>query len=131
MNHLPASFSQRFPIDRSRLRVFADDFARVERQARRITTWGKRVFVKIPITNTKRESSIALVQKLSHEGIALNVTAVFTLEQVKAVADAIRGGAPCYVSVFAGRIADTGEDPVPIMAEAVERLQSASNAELI
>ena len=111
--------------------VFADDFAEMERQARRITTWGKHVSVKIPITNTKRESSIPLVRKLSHEGVALNVTAMFTLEQVQAVVDAVRGGASCYVSVFAGRIADTGTDPVPIMAEAVKRLQSAPNTELI
>jgi transaldolase len=103
----------------------------MERQARRITTWGKHVSVKIPITNTKRESSIPLVRKLSHEGIALNVTAMFTLEQVQAVVDAVRGGAPCYVSVFAGRIADTGADPVPMMAEAVKRLQAAPNTELI
>jgi transaldolase len=111
--------------------VFADDFAEMERQARRITTWGKHVSVKIPITNTKRESSIPLVRKLSQEGIALNVTAMFTLEQVQAVVDAVRGGAPCYVSVFAGRIADTGADPVLIMAEAVRRLQAAPNTELI
>ena len=111
--------------------VFADDFAEMERQARRITTWGKHVSVKIPITNTKRESSIPLVRKLSQEGIALNVTAMFTLEQVQSVVDAVREGAPCYVSVFAGRIADTGTDPVPIMAEAVKRLQSAPNTELI
>jgi transaldolase len=111
--------------------VFADDFAEMERQARRITTWGKHVSVKIPITNTKRESSIPLVRKLSHEGIALNVTAMFTLEQVQAVVDAVRGGAPCYVSVFAGRIADTGADPVLIMAEAVRRLQAAPNTQLI
>ena len=111
--------------------VFADDFAEMERQARRITTWGKHVSVKIPITNTKRESSVPLVRKLSHEGIALNVTAMFTLEQVQAVVDAVRGGAPCYVSVFAGRIADTGADPVPMMAEAVKRLKSAPNTELI
>jgi transaldolase len=111
--------------------VFADDFAEMERQARRITTWGKHVSVKIPITNTKRESSIPLVRKLSHEGIALNVTAMFTLEQVQAVVNAVRGGARCYVSVFAGRIADTGADPVPMMAEAVKRLKSAPNTELI
>jgi transaldolase len=111
--------------------VFADDFTEMERQARRITTWGKHVSVKIPITNTKRESSLPLVRKLSHEGIALNVTAMFTLEQVQGVVDAVRGEAPCYVSVFAGRIADTGADPVPMMAEAVKRLQSAPNTELI
>jgi transaldolase len=111
--------------------VFADDFAEMERQARRITTWGKHVSVKIPITNTKRESALPLVRKLSQEGIALNVTAIFTLEQVQGVVDAAKGGAPCFVSVFAGRIADTGLDPVPIMAESVKRLRSAPNTELI
>jgi transaldolase len=111
--------------------VFADDFAEMERQARRITTWGKHVSVKIPITNTRRESALSLVHKLSLEGIALNVTALFTLEQVQGVVDAVKGGAPCFVSVFAGRIADTGIDPVPIMAESVKRLHAAPNAELI
>jgi transaldolase len=111
--------------------VFADDFAEMERQARRITTWGKHVSVKIPISNTKRESAIPLVRKLSQDGIALNVTAIFTLEQVQDVVDAVKGGAPCYVSVFAGRIADTGIDPVPVMAESVKRLKAAPNTELI
>ena len=111
--------------------VFADDFSEMERQARRITTWGKQVSVKIPITNTKRESALPLVRKLSHEGIALNVTAIFTLEQVQGVVDAVKGGAPCFVSVFAGRIADTGIDPLPIMAESVKRLRAAPNTELI
>jgi transaldolase len=111
--------------------VFADDFDEMERQARRIATWGKLVSVKIPITNTKRKSAIPLVRKLSQDGIALNVTAMFTLQQVQDVADAVRGGAPCFVSVFAGRIADTGRDPMPLMAEAVERLKKAPNTELI
>jgi transaldolase len=111
--------------------VFADDFAEMERQARRIAPWGKHVSVKIPIMNTKRESSISLVRKLSQDGIALNVTAMFTLDQVQAVADAVRGGAPCYVSVFAGRIADTGADPVPVMAAAVRQLRSVPNTQLI
>jgi transaldolase len=111
--------------------VFADDFSEMERQGRRITTWGKHVSVKIPITNTKQESAIPLVRKLSQDGIALNVTAIFTLDQVQAVVDAVKGGAPCFVSVFAGRIADTGIDPVPIMAESVKRLRAAPNTELI
>jgi transaldolase len=111
--------------------VFADDFAEMERQARRIAPWGKHVSVKIPITNTRRESSIPLVRKLSQDGIALNVTAMFTLQQVQDVANAVKRGAPCFVSVFAGRIADTGRDPVPLMAEAVKRLQEAPNTELI
>lgn len=111
--------------------VFADDFAEMERQARRIATWGKNVSVKIPITNTKKESSIPLVRKLSQDGIALNVTAMFTLKQVQDVVDAVKGGAPCFVSVFAGRVADTGRDPVPLMAEAVAKLKAAPNTKLI
>lgn len=111
--------------------VFADDFADMERQARRITKWGKNVSVKIPITNTKRESSVPLVHKLSLDGIPLNVTAMFTLAQVQEVVDAVIGGAACYVSVFAGRVADTGRDPVPLMAAAVKKLQAAPNAKLI
>ena len=111
--------------------VFADDFAEMERQARHIAPWGMHVSVKIPITNTKRESSIPLVRKLSQDGIALNVTAMFTMQQVQDVVDAVKGGASCFVSVFAGRIADTGRDPVPLMAEAVKRLRQAPNTELI
>lgn len=111
--------------------VFADDFAEMERQARRIAPWGKHVSVKIPITNTKGESAIPLVRKLSQDGIALNVTAMFTLKQVRDVVDAVKGGAPCFVSVFAGRVADTGVDPVPLMAEAVKILKAASNTALI
>ena len=111
--------------------VFADEFPEMERQARRIATWGKNVSVKIPITNTKRESAVPLVRKLSQDGIPLNVTAMFTLKQVQDVVDAAKGGAPCFVSVFAGRVADTGRDPVPLMAEAVQRLKQAPNCELI
>jgi transaldolase len=111
--------------------VFADDFAEMERQGRRIATWGRNVSVKIPITNTVQESAIPLIRKLSQDGIALNVTALFTLEQVQAVVDAVKGGAACFVSVFAGRIADTGIDPVSMMAESVKRLKAAPNTELI
>jgi transaldolase len=111
--------------------VFADDFAEMARQARKIATWGKNVRVKIPITNTRRESSVPLCERLTKEGIPLNVTALFTLEQVQAVVDAVNGCAPTYVSVFAGRIADTGLDPVPLMAEAVRRLAAGPNTELI
>ena len=111
--------------------VFADDFTEMARQARKIATWGKNIRVKIPVTNTRRESSVPLCERLTQEGIPLNVTAIFTLEQVQAVVEVVRGGAPTYVSVFAGRIADTGVDPVPLMAEAVLRLASAPNTELI
>jgi len=111
--------------------VFADDFADMARQARKIATWGVNVRVKIPITNTRRESAVPLCERLTQEGVPLNVTALFTLEQVQSVIDAVAGGAPTYVSVFAGRIADNGVDPVPLMAEAVHRLAEAPNAELI
>jgi transaldolase len=111
--------------------VFADDFAEMARQARKIATWGKNVRVKIPITNTRRESAVPLCERLTKEGIPLNVTALFTVEQVQAVVEAVNGGAPTYVSVFAGRIADTGVDPVPLMAEAVRRVAVAPNTELI
>jgi transaldolase len=111
--------------------VFADDFTEMARQARKIATWGKNIRVKIPITNTRRESAVPLCEQLTQEGIPLNVTALFTLEQVQAVVDAVKGGAPTYVSVFAGRIADSGVDPVPLMAEAVRRLAAAPNTELI
>jgi transaldolase len=111
--------------------VFADDFPEMARQARKIATWGKNIRVKIPITNTHRESAVPLCERLTQEGIPLNVTAIFTLEQVRAVVEAVQGGAPTYISVFAGRIADTGVDPMPLMAEAVCRLAAAPNTELI
>jgi transaldolase len=111
--------------------VFADDFTEMECQARKIATWGKNVAVKIPITNTRRESAIPLVKRLAHEGIPLNVTGIFTLGQVQSVVDAVEASSPAYVSVFAGRIADTGVDPVPLMAEAVRRLAAAPNVRLI
>jgi transaldolase len=111
--------------------VFADDFDEMERQARRIKTWGPNVYVKIPVTNTRRESACALIHKLSHEGVQLNVTAILTLDQVRAVAEALAGGAPSNISVFAGRIADTGVDPVPLMASAVSMLLPHPQIELI
>jgi transaldolase len=111
--------------------VFADDMPEMERQAREISTWGDHVYVKIPITNTLGDSMLALIQRLACGGIKVNVTAMMTLDQVRAVAAAVAGGARCYASVFAGRIADTGCDPVPLMAEAVDVLRSAPNIELI
>jgi len=111
--------------------VLADDFAGMEAQARAIAGWAENVFVKIPVTNTRGESTSALVRRLSHDGIRLNVTALLTLDQVRTVAAALSGGAPASVSVFAGRIADTGRDPVPVMAAAVQALRDAPQAELI
>ena len=111
--------------------VFSDEFAEMERQAREIATWGEHVYVKIPVTNTRREPAYDLVHRLSHAGVKLNVTALMTLEQVQDVADALTGGAPSNISVFAGRIADTGRDPVPLMTAALEILKAEPNAELI
>lgn len=111
--------------------VFADDFAEMERQALEIASWGENVYVKIPVTNTKQETCYALVKKLAAQKVKLNVTAIMTLAQVRDVVAALNLDVPSYVSVFAGRIADTGRDPVPLMAAAVEQLKVAPAAELI
>ena len=111
--------------------VFADEFDEMERQAGLIDQWGPNVYVKIPVTNTRRESACDLIDKLSHRGIKLNVTAILTLKQVEEVRQALAGGADSYVSVFAGRIADTGVDPMPMMAEAVRMLWPHPQMELI
>jgi transaldolase len=111
--------------------VFSDEFGEMERQAREIATWGKNVYVKIPVTNTRSEPAYELVRRLSHEGVNLNVTALMTQIQVRAVVEAVKGGAPSCISVFAGRIADTGRDPVPIMTDCVEILKAEPKAELI
>ena len=111
--------------------VFADDMAEMERQARSIATWGENVYVKVPVTNTLGEPTYDLVSQLSRAGVKLNVTALMTLGQVRDVCRALEGGAPAYVSVFAGRMADTGRDPVPMMTEAVELLAKHPQIELI
>ena len=111
--------------------VFADEAREMERQARRIAAWGANVFVKIPITNTRGEPAIPLLRHLTSDGLQLNVTAMMPLHQVCAAAEAMSGGATSYISVFAGRIADTGVDPVPLMAKAVEILAPHANLQLI
>jgi len=111
--------------------VFSDDFAEMERQALEIASWGDNVYVKIPITNTKQETCYGLVKKLANQKVKLNVTALMTLEQVRNVVAALDPNIPSYVSVFAGRIADTGHDPVPLMTTAVEILREKPAAELI
>jgi transaldolase len=111
--------------------VLADDFAEMERQAMEIAGWADNVFVKIPVTNTKRETCRTLVKRLSDRQVKLNVTAVMTLAQVRDIAASLNPGIPSYLSVFAGRIADTGIDPVPLMRQAVEILRSNSHAELV
>jgi len=111
--------------------VFSDEPSEMERQARKISSWGTHVYAKIPVFNTRRESTAALVRKLSSEGINLNVTAILTLDQVKEVAAALAPGVASIVSVFAGRIADTGVDPMPTMVEAARLLQSQPAHELL
>ena len=111
--------------------VFADDFASMAEQARTIAAWGRNVNVKIPVTNTKGQPATELIRALSSEGISLNVTAVFTLDQVRAVAEALDRNTASIVSVFAGRIADTGMDPVPHMAACKQILAHRPKAELL
>lgn len=111
--------------------VFADDFEEMERQAKLIATWGDSVYVKIPVTNTKGESAVPLIRRLADAGVKLNVTAILTLDQVRAVVDALNPDVPAIVSVFAGRIADTGRDPVPLMREAAEICATKPKAELL
>jgi transaldolase len=111
--------------------VLADDPPEIEREARIISAWGENVYVKIPITTTAGEPLAALVRKLSEEGVKVNVTALFTIAQVQTITAAVSDGAPSCISVFAGRIADAGVDPVPIMAQAVQIIADAPRAELI
>ena len=111
--------------------VFADEFTDMERQALEIKTWGENVYVKIPVSNTRQEMAYDLIERLSGAGVHLNVTAILTLEQVQNVADALKDGPDSIVSVFAGRIADTGLDPVPVMQKALTLLEVAPKAELL
>ena len=111
--------------------VFSDEFAEMERQAMEIAGWGEHVYVKIPVTNTRREPSYDLVRKLSYAGVKVNVTALMTLDQVRRVVTTVSPDTSCCISVFAGRVADTGRDPVPLMAAAVELLKITPKAELI
>jgi transaldolase len=111
--------------------VFSDDFDEMERQAHEIASWGRNVFVKIPVTNTAGEFAGPLIEKLTHAGVQLNVTAVMTPRQVEAVALHLDNATKSYVSVFAGRIADTGRDPIPLMAECLKILTPLPLTELI
>lgn len=111
--------------------VFSDDFAEMEHQAMEIASWGENVYVKIPVTNTKQETCYALVKKLANQKVKLNVTALMTLDQVRDVVASLNPNIASYVSVFAGRVADTGVDPLPVMTKAVEILKIAPAAELI
>src|SRR4051812_8185756 len=111
--------------------VFSDELDEMERQAREIASWGEHVYVKIPVSNTRGESTGPLIKTLSQAGVKVNVTALMTLEQTRDVASNLTGGAPSYISVFAGRVADTGRDPVPLMASCVAAIRSEPQIELI
>ncbi len=111
--------------------VFADDVEEIRRQARLIASWGQNVYVKIPVTTTTGASMAPLVRELAEDGVKVNVTALFTTAQVELITAAVKDGAPSCISVFAGRIADAGVDPVPIMARAVDIMVQAPRAELI
>jgi transaldolase len=111
--------------------VLADDAEGIESEARRIASWGDNVFVKVPVTTTLRQPLAPVIQRLSGDGVQVNVTAVFTPEQVETVTAALSGGAASYVSVFAGRIADAGVDPIPIMKTALEIIADVPTVELI
>jgi len=111
--------------------IFSDDFAEMERQARRIAVWGENVYVKVPVTNTRGELTTGLVERLSHSGVKVNVTALMTVAQVTKCAGCLRGGASSVISIFAGRIADTGTDPLPVMREALNIVRPIPSIEII
>lgn len=111
--------------------VFADDLETMAKEAEILKQYGKNVFVKIPIVTTNGESTIPLIKKLSADNVQVNVTAVYTLDQVKAITEAVTEGVPTYISVFAGRIADTGVDPLPLMKESVEIAHSKEGVKLL
>jgi transaldolase len=113
------------------LEVFSDDFSEMKRQGLKIASWGSNVYVKIPITNSRGESSIPLIAELAQQNVKLNITAILTLAQVRDVAAALNPAVPSVVSVFAGRIADTGRDPMPIMRASKALLESQPKAELL
>ena len=111
--------------------VFSDDFDEMEKQAMKITSWADNVYVKIPITNTKKESSKELIQRLAEKKVKLNITAIMTLDQVKTVLSVLDNKVPSIISVFAGRIADTGKDPIPLMKECLKEMKINSKSELL
>jgi transaldolase len=111
--------------------VFSDDFPEMKRQALKLASWGKNVYAKIPITNTRQESALPLIKELGNEGVQLNITALLTLDQVRGVAQALNPNVASVVSVFAGRIADTGVDPEPAMIECGKMLKDQPKAELL
>lgn len=120
INDLPISFE-----------VFSDEFEEMEAQARLLASWGENVYVKIPVTNTRGASSVPLIRSLARDGVKVNVTAIMTLRQVAHTLDALTDDVPAIVSIFAGRIADTGRDPVPVMSAAVAMAETRPGAEIL
>jgi len=111
--------------------VFSDDFNEMEKQAMKITSWADNVYVKIPITNTKKESSKELIKRLAKKKIKLNITAIFTVDQVKTTLSVLDNNVPSIISVFCGRIADTGRDPIPLMSDCLKEMKINSKSELL
>jgi transaldolase len=111
--------------------VFSDDFDDMEKQAMEIASWADNVYVKIPITNTKKQNSAKLIKRLSEKKVKLNITAIMTLDQVKTVLSVLDNKVPSIISVFAGRIADTGRDPIPLMNDCLKEMKINSNSELL
>lgn len=111
--------------------VFADEFWEMEKQAKDIASWGSNVYVKIPITNTKGKSSIPMIKRLSDAKVKVNVTAMMTFDQAKSVVDVLNKDIPAYISIFAGRVADAGIDPLPIMKQIVDHVKPYNNIEVI
>ena len=111
--------------------VFSDDFLEMERQAIEIASWGENVYVKIPITNTSKKPCYALVKKLTNQKVKVNVTAIMTVDQVREIVDVLNPSVPSFISIFAGRIADTGRDPLPIMVESLRIIKKYNAVELI
>jgi transaldolase len=123
--------TERIPDRPFSFEVLSDDFLEMERQALKIASWGSNVYVKIPITNTRGESSAPLVRRLANQDVQVNVTAVMTLPQVESVLGSLRGGPPSCISIFAGRVADAGVDPLPILIGALQRMRDLHQIELI
>jgi transaldolase len=111
--------------------VFSDEIGEMRRQALEIASWAPNVYVKVPITNTRRDSTAELIKELAAEGVKVNVTGILTVPQVETAVGVLSGGAPSFVSVFAGRIADTGRDPIPIMKDVLRILTASPSSELI
>jgi transaldolase len=129
--HFARQVLERIPDRPISFEVFSDEFDEMEKQAWKISAWGKNVFVKIPVTNTRNESSVELIRRLASEGVQLNVTALMTSGQVQLISPALGIHVPSYISIFAGRIADTARDPMPIMKKSVEIMADFPNQELI